>query len=174
MVPGLKIRVFGPEFPSSSSAETPMSCGKGRKTGGNGWGASLPKLSPPIPAPIGRCGRWRGGGGCSPNRGTAPHGRIPPQNDQPKAQNFGGKSPPKVCAFGWWPFLLIGELADGWGGMAPVFQSAADPSNRRRLKIREHSRTRGELPRRLGGSNAPKDALQQSGAGSWAEREGGQ
>ena len=40
---GLKIRVLGPEFPSSSSAETPMSCGKGRKTGGDGSGSESPR-----------------------------------------------------------------------------------------------------------------------------------
>ena len=124
---------------------------KRTENGGRRLGRESPLApSPPIPAPIGRRGRWRGGGGGSPNWGTTSHGRIPPQNDQPKAQNFGGKSPPKVCAFSWWPFRLIGELADGRGGMAPVFQSAADPSDRCRLKIPRAFSDSGRPPPSVG------------------------
>ena len=144
------------------------------ENGGERLGEELsPSRSPPIPVPIGRRGRWRAVGRWSPNRGTASHGRIPPQNDQPKAQTFGGDFPPKFCAFGWWPFRLIGELADGRGGMAPVFQSAADRSDRRRLKNRDHPRTRGDVPRRLDGANARRDDLPPSSARSWAGAEGG-
>ena len=41
---GLKIRVPGPEFPSSSSAETPMSCKQGRKRVGNDSGRDSPRV----------------------------------------------------------------------------------------------------------------------------------
>ena len=134
---------------------------------------SLPKPSSQIPVPIGRRGRWRGGGGGSPNRGTPSRGRIPPPNGRPKAQNFGGGLPPKFCSFGWSPSRPIGKLADGRDGMASDFQSAADPSDRRRLRIRGHPRTRGELLRRLGGSKAPRDAPPPCSARSWAWGERG-
>ena len=79
--PGLEIRVARPEFLSSSSAETPMSCEQGRETAGEDPGGESPRALSPNSRPIGRRGRWRGGGGGSPNRGTASRGRIPPQNE---------------------------------------------------------------------------------------------
>ena len=59
-----------------------------------------PSKLPPIPAPIGPRGRWMGGGGGSPNRGTASRGQIPPPKDLPNVQIFGGRHPQKVCTFG--------------------------------------------------------------------------
>ena len=136
-------------------------------------GATLPELCSPIPVLIVRCGRWRGRGGGSPNRGTASRTRNFPLNYQRKAQNFGGGLPLKFCTFRCWPSRPIGELADGRGGMALDFQSAADRSDRLRLKIRDHPRTRADVPRRLGGSNSRKDAPPPSGVRSWAGGEGG-
>ena len=127
-----------------------------------------PSKLPPIPAPIGPRGRWMGGGGGSPNRGTASRGQIPPPKDLPNAQIFGGRRPPKICTFGRSPSPPIGELADARGGMAPDFQSAADRSDRRRLRIRDHPRARGDLPRPLGWSNGWSDAPPPRGARSWA------
>ena len=102
-----------------------------------------------------------------------PAGEFRPKNDQSKAQTFGGGLPPKFCAFGCLPSRPIGELADGRGGMATDFQSGADPSDRRRLKIRGHPRTRGDLPRLLDWSNVHRDALPPRGARSWAGGERG-
>ena len=171
--PVLEIRVVGPEFPSSSSAETPMSCGKRRKTWGDGSGSESPQALSPIPAPIGRRGRWRGGGGGSPNRGTASRGRIPPGKKAPKGQNFGEEVPPKICAFGFSSIPPIGELADARGRIAPKFQSVADRSDRLRLKFRDHPRTLDNLPRPLGVEGARRGALPPSGARSWAGAGGG-
>ena len=70
--------------------------------------------------------------------------------------------------FGCWPSPLIGELTDGRGGMALDFQSAADRSDWRQLKIRVRSRARGDLPHRLDGLNPWKDAPPTSGTRNWA------
>ena len=67
-----------------------------------------------------------------------------------------------------WPSPLIGKLADAQGGVAPKFQSATDRSDRRRLKTRDHLRTRDDLPLCLGGSTLWKNAPLPSGAKSWA------
>ena len=98
---------------------------------GKGLGEKVsPSQLPPIPRPIGLRGRWRGGGTGFPNRETAPRGRITPPNETPKEQTFGGDLPPKVCTFGHAPSPSIGALAEWGGEMAPVFQSAADRSDR--------------------------------------------
>ena len=152
-----------------------MSCGKGRKTAGEDSRGKSPRVlsansrshRPPWPME----GRWSR---FSQSGGTASWGRIPPPNDQTNTQNFGGGLPPKFCPFVFWPSPPIGELADGRGGMATDFQTAADRSDRRRLKIGDHPRTRGDVPRPLEGSNSPRDALPPRGARSWAGAEGGQ
>ena len=107
-----------------------------------------PSKLPPIPTPIGPGAD--GGTGGSPNRGTPSRGRIPPKNTcQTRRSSEEGllrRSAPS--AVGHPP--PIGELADSRGGMAPDFQSATDRSDRRRLRIRDHPRARGDLPPYLG------------------------
>ena len=127
-----------------------------------------PNKLPLIPPPIGPRDRWRGGVGGVPSRGTASRGRIPHSKDLPNVEALGGRPPPKVCNFGRSPSPPIGKLADKRAGMAPDRQSAAVRSDRRRLRIRDHPRTRDDLPRPLDGPNARKDAPPSRGARSCA------
>ena len=173
-VVGLKKRVPPLEFPSSSSAETPMSCEKRRERTVNGSGSTSSRATyPQFPFPSAAAADGEEGEPVLRIGEPVPAGKFRRQNDQPKVQIFGGGLPPKFCPFGYWPSRPIGELADGRGVMASDLQSATDRSDRLRLRIRGHPRTRGDVPRRLGRSNARRNALPPSGARSWAVGEGG-
>ena len=52
-----------------------------------------------------------------------------------KAQNFGGEPLVKLSTCSPSSSCLNGELADAQGGMGPDFQSVADRSDRRRMRI---------------------------------------
>ena len=132
----LRIRASPLQFPSNSSAETPMSCKQGRKTAENDSGSDSPRVILPQFPSQSAPGADGGAGEVVPQIGEPPPaGEFCPQNDQSKVQIFGGGLPPKFCTFGCWPSRPIGELADGRGGMALDFQLGADRLDRRRLKI---------------------------------------
>ena len=78
--PGLEIRVPRPEFPSSSSAETPMSCEKGSQTAGEDSGDEFPlALSPNSRFHRPRRPMERGGSRFSESENPLPRGNSPPQ-----------------------------------------------------------------------------------------------
>ena len=93
---GVEIRVPAPEFLSSSSAETPMSCEQGWETVETARGATLPESSSPNsrsnrpPRPMEGGGRW------FPESGD----RLPRANSAPQRATEGAKlrrgSPSKV------------------------------------------------------------------------------
>ena len=162
-----------PEFRSSSSAETPMSFEKLRKKAEEGSRSESPRensVDSPFHRPRGPMER---GGSRFSEPGNRSRGRITPPNGTPKVQTFGGDLPPEFCAFGAEPSPSIGELAEWGGGMALVFQSAADRSDRLRLKIRDHPRTRGDLPRRLAPPNASWERPRRAPRGAGRSWRGG-
>ena len=149
--PVLKIRVLGPEFRSSSSAETPMSCKQRWKKAEKDSGGESPR----VLSANSRSNRPRrpmeGRGRRFPQSGN----RLPRADSAPKRTTEGAdlrRGPPSEGL----PLRLLAIPPDRrtrrWAVPdGPDFQSAADRSDRLRLKIRDHPRTRGDVPRRLGG-----------------------
>ena len=89
----MKIRVPRPEFPNSSSAETPMSCEQGRKTAENDSGRNSPRVvlpQFPFPSAAVADGGGRGGG---PRIGEPPPaGEFRPQTSNRRSRPSEGAS----------------------------------------------------------------------------------
>ena len=149
----LKIRPLPLQFPCSSLAETLMSYKRGRKTAENASGSDAPQVVLPQFLSQSAPGADGGAGEVVPQIGEPPPaGKFCPQNDQPKAQIFGGGLPPKSCAFCCWPFRPIGELTGRRGGMASDSgRHAASLGLVERSEGRAPSERRAELGRGRGG-----------------------
>ena len=173
----MKIRVLGPEFPSSSSAETPMSCNRGRETAANDSGSNSPRvflLEFPLPSARGADGEPEPTG--LPDFGIGGKADAAHRNGKGTGAMGRGDSPPPSVTIGSSKEPRSTQMGAGVGGpvlkirvLGPEFRSSSSAetpmSCKQRWKKAEND-SGGESPRVLSAnsrSNRPCQPMEGRG-----------